>query len=102
MQPAPSPIAHNAQPDALTLASVAARIGSAILDAERLPAAERAAFLRTIAPEIRTLASKVDALANQIEPIGEVEIVAICRHCGHEQPTPIDWSAPCPACGGER
>lgn len=111
MQPRPSPISHDphstdaptsAPPTILTLASVTARIGKALVDAERLPPTERGEFLRKIAPEIRTLASKVDALANQIEPIGEVEIVVTCRHCAHTQPTPIDWSAPCPGCGGER
>ncbi len=84
------------------LAAIAARIGSAILDAERLLTAERADFLRTIAPEIRRLAAETEELASRLDPIGEVEIVVTCRHCRHEQPTPIDWSAPCPACGGER
>lgn len=111
MQLHPSPISHDQRqdyasastpPTILTLASATVRIGEALLTAERLPPGERAELLRTIAAEQRALASKVDALANHLDPLGDAVVVVRCRHCGDEQPTPIDWSAPCGACGGER
>lgn len=93
---APSMVESSADPtpDLMILALVAARIGSALVDASRLSPTAAADLLRRIATETRELAGRIDALASSLDPIEDAEIVVTCSTCGTGRP----WQPGLPAC----